>query len=148
MNPLDPILKPKSIAVVGASRQEGSIGREILHQLIEFDFHGKLFPVNPKADFIHSIKSFPSVSAIPDPVDLAIVVVPRDEVVGVIDDCGRKGVTGLVVITAGFSESGEVGKQFEVQLAERVRQYGMRMIGPNCMGVINTDPAILRFRVL
>ncbi len=106
MNPLDAILKPKSIAVVGASRREGAIGREILHQLIEFDFHGKLFPVNPKADFIHSIKAFPTVSAIPDPVDLAIIVVPRDEVPSVIDDCGKKGVMGLVVITAGFSEIG------------------------------------------
>ena len=95
MNPLDAILKPKSIAVVGASRREGSIGREILHQLIEFDFHGKLFPVNPKADFIHSIKAFPTVSAIPDPVDLAIIVVPREGVLGVIDDCGKKGVTGV-----------------------------------------------------
>ncbi len=142
MNPLDPILKPKSIAVVGASRKEGSIGREILHQLIEFDFHGKLFPVNPKADFIHSIKSFPSVSAIPDPVDLAIIVVARDEVLGVVDDCGRKGVMGLVVITAGFSENGDEGKRLEARLAERVGHYGMRMIGPNCMGVINTDPAI------
>jgi acetate---CoA ligase (ADP-forming) len=142
VNPLDAILKPKSIAVVGASRREGSIGREILHQLIEFDFHGKLFPVNPKADFIHSIKAFPTVSAIPDPVDLAIVVVPREGVLGVIDDCGKKSVTGIVVITAGFSETGEVGKMFEAQLSERVRQYGMRMIGPNCMGVINTDPAV------
>ena len=142
MNPLDAILKPKSIAVVGASRREGSIGREILHQLIEFDFHGKLFPVNPKADFIHSIKAFPTVSAIPDPVDLAIIVVPREGVLGVIDDCGKKGVTGVVVITAGFSETGEVGKRFEAQLGERVGQYGMRMIGPNCMGVINTDPAV------
>ena len=142
MNPLDAILKPKSIAVVGASRREGSIGREILHQLIEFDFHGKLFPVNPKADFIHSIKAFPSVSSIPDPVDLAIIVVPREEVPSVIDDCGKKGVRGLVVITAGFSETGEEGKGFEAQLGERVRHYGMRMIGPNCMGVINTAPAV------
>ncbi|MGD1102505.1 MAG: acetate--CoA ligase family protein [Terriglobia bacterium] len=142
MNPLDAILKPKSIAVVGASRRQGSIGREILHQLIEFDFHGKLFPVNPKADFIHSIKAFPTVSSIPDPVDLAIIVVPREDVLSVIDDCGKKGVRGLVVITAGFSETGDEGKRFEAQLGERVRQYGMRMIGPNCMGVINTDPAV------
>ena len=105
MNPLDAILKPKSIAVVGASRREGSIGREILHQLIEFDFHGKIFPVNPKADFIHSIKAFPTVTAIPDPVDLAIIVLPREEVLSAVDDCGKKGVTGLVVITAGFSET-------------------------------------------
>ena len=142
MNPLDAILKPKSIAVIGASRREGSIGREILHQLVAFDFHGKLFPVNPKADFIHSIKAFPNVSSIPDPVDLAIIVVPREEVLAAIDDCGKKGVTGLVVITSGFSETGDEGRALEAQLAERVRQYGMRMIGPNCMGVINTEPGV------
>jgi acetyltransferase len=142
VNPLDAILTPKSIAVVGASRREGSIGREILHQLVEFDFHGKLFPVNPKADFIHSIMAYPTVSSIPDPVDLAIIVVPRGDVLSVVDDCGAKGVKGLVVITAGFSETGAEGKRFEAQLGERVRQYGMRMIGPNCMGVINTAPNV------
>ena len=142
MHPLDTIFKPQSIAVVGASRKAGSIGREIIHQLIEYDFRGKLFPVNPKADFIHSIKAFPSVSGIPDPVDLAIIVVPREEVLSVIDDCGKKGVKGLVVITAGYSETGEEGRRYEAELGERVRRYGMRMIGPNCMGVINTDPAV------
>jgi len=142
MHPIDRILKPQSIAVVGASRKAGSIGREILHQLIEYDFRGKLFPVNPKADFIHSIKAFPTVSSIPDPVDLAIIVVPRDDVLAVVDDCGKKGVKGLVVITAGFSETGEEGRRVEAELGERVRRYGMCMIGPNCMGVINTDPAV------
>ena len=142
MASLDAILKPKSIAVVGASRRERSIGREILHQLIEFDFNGKLFPVNPQAEFIHSIKAFPNVSSIPDPLDLAIVVVPRQEVLSVVDDCGKKGVKGLVVITAGFAETGEEGKKIETALGERVRRYGMRMIGPNCMGVINTDPNV------
>ena len=80
--------------------------------------------------------------SIPDPVDLAIIVVPREEVLGVVDDCGKKGVTGLVVITSGFSETGDEGRAFEGQLGERVRQYGMRMIGPNCMGVINTEPSV------
>jgi len=139
VHPLDPILKPKSIAVVGASRRERSIGREILHQLVEFDFKGKLFPVNPQAEFIHSIKAFPSVSSIPDPLDLVVVAVPRHDVLDVVDDCGKKGVQGLVVITSGFSETGEEGKKFETALGERVRRYGMRMIGPNCMGIINTD---------
>ncbi len=142
MHPLDSIFKPQSIAVVGASRRPGSIGREIMHNLIEYNFHGKVFPVNPKADYIHSIKAFPSVSAIPDPVDLAIVVVPRDEVLAVVDDCGRKGVKGLIVITAGFGETGEEGRRIEIELRERVERHGMRMIGPNCMGVINTDPEV------
>jgi acetyl coenzyme A synthetase (ADP forming)-like protein len=142
MHPLDSIFKPQAIAVVGASRRAGSIGREILHKLVEYDFHGKVFPVNPKADYIHSIKAFPSVSAIPDPVDVAIIVVPRDEVLGVVDDCGKKGVKGLIVITAGFAETGEEGRKLENELRERVRRYGMRMVGPNCMGVINTDPEV------
>jgi acetate---CoA ligase (ADP-forming) len=138
VHPLDCILKPRSIAVVGASRRPGSIGRELLHNLIEFDFRGKLFPVNPSADFIHSIKAFPSVSAIPDPVDLAVIVVPREQVLEVVDDCGKKGIRGLVVITAGFAETGEEGRKLEAALRARVKDYGMRMVGPNCMGVINT----------
>ena len=105
MHPLDPIFKPQSIAVVGASRRPGSIGREVLHNLIEYNFHGKVFPVNPKADFIHSIKAFPTVVSIPDPVDLAVIVVPRSDLLAVVDDCARKGVKGLVVITSGFAET-------------------------------------------
>lgn len=142
MHPLDSIFKASSIAVVGASRKAGSIGRELLHNLIEFNFHGIVFPVNPNAQAIHSIKAFPSVSAIPDAVDLAIIVVPRERVLEVVEDCGRKGVKGLVVITAGFSETGEEGRRIEAELRHLVRQYGMRMVGPNCMGVINTDPEI------
>ena len=142
MHPLDSLLKPKSIAVVGASRRAGSIGREILHQLIEFEYRGMLFPVNPKADFVHSMKAYPSVSSIPDQVDLAIIVVPREAVLAVVDDCGKKGVKGLVVITAGFSETGDEGRRVEAELSERIRRYGMRMIGPNCMGLINTAPAV------
>ena len=142
MHPLDSIFKPQSIAVVGTSRKVGSIGRQILHQLIEYDFKGKLFPVNPKADYIHSIKAFPSVSSIPDPVDLAIVVVPREEVLAVLDDCGEKGVKGLIVITAGFKETGKEGQKYEDLIQDRIEHYGMRMIGPNCMGVINTHPEV------
>jgi len=142
MHPLDSIFKPQSIAVVGASRRPGSIGREIMRSLIEYNFHGKVFPVNPKADYIHSIKAFPAVSAIPDPVDLAVIVVPRQEVLAVVDDCGHKGVKGLIVITAGFKETGEEGRHYEEQLKERITRYGMRMIGPNCMGVINTHPEV------
>ena len=142
MHPLDSLLKPQSIAVVGASRRTGSIGRQILHQLIEFEYRGMLFPVNPNADFVHSMKAYPSVTSIPDRVDLAIIVVPREAVLAVVDDCGKKGVKGLVVITAGYSETGEEGRKMEAELGERIRRYGMRMIGPNCMGLINTSPAV------
>lgn len=142
MHPLDPIFKPKSIAVVGASRQTGTIGHEILHNLIRYGFHGKLFPVNPKADFIHSLKAFSSLGEIPDAVDLAVIVVPRDLVLGEVGACAQKGVKGLVVITSGFGETGEEGQRLQTELEERVQRYGMRMLGPNCMGMINTDPAI------
>ena len=140
--PLDAIFRPRSIAVIGASRRPGSIGHEILHNLIEHDFQGVVFPVNPTARVIHSIKAYPSVLDIPDPVDLAVVVVPYRQVLGVVEECGRKGVRGLVVITAGFREVGGEGIAREEALIERVRAYGMQLVGPNCMGVINTEPAV------
>jgi acetyltransferase len=141
-HPLDYIFKPRSIAIVGASRKKDSIGQQILHNLIEQEFTGKVFPVNPNADVIHSIKCFPSVSDIPDEVDLAVIVVPKEQVLTVVDDCGQKGVRGLVVITAGFKEIGEQGAKLEQQLKEKVQQFGMRLIGPNCMGVSNADPHV------
>jgi acetyltransferase len=139
---LDAIFRPRSIAVVGASRRKGTIGREVLHNLIEYEFNGKVFPVNPEAEVIHSIKCFPRVTDIPDAVDLAVIVVPKDAVAGVIDDCGAKGVRGLVVISAGFREVGPAGAELEAALVERIEKYGMRMVGPNCMGVINTDEGV------
>ncbi len=141
-HPLDFIFRPRSVAVIGASRKRGSIGWEILHNIVEYGFTGKVFPVNPHADVIHSIKCFPSVLDIPDPIDLAVIVVPKEEVLRVVDECGRKGVRGLVVITAGFKETGPAGREREHRLLEKVRQYGMRMIGPNCMGIINTEPDV------
>ncbi|MDD5544421.1 MAG: acetate--CoA ligase family protein [Acidobacteriia bacterium] len=136
---LDPIFRPRSIAIVGASRKKGSIGREILHNLMEYEFNGKIFPVNPSAEVIHSIKCFPNVSSIPDVVDLAVIVVPKHQVLEIVDECGRRGIRGLVVITAGFKEVGPEGQTLEEQLRRKIRQYGIRMIGPNCMGLINTD---------
>jgi acetyltransferase len=139
---LTPLFYPRSIAVIGASRHRGKIGYEIVRNLLDFGFQGKVFPVNPTADVVHSIKAYPTVLDVPDPVDLAVVVVPKEQVLDVVDQCGRKGVRGLVVITAGFRETGPEGAERERQLVQRVRQYGMRMIGPNCMGVINTDPCV------
>lgn len=136
---LDAIFRPRAIAVIGASRDKTSIGREILHNLIEYEFNGPIFPVNPKSPMVHSLKCYPSVLEIPDPVDLAVVVVRRDMVLNAVDECGRKGVKGLVVITAGFREAGEEGARLEAALRDKVRSYGMRLVGPNCMGVINTE---------
>jgi acetyl coenzyme A synthetase (ADP forming)-like protein len=140
--PLDPIFSPRSIAVVGASRRRDSIGFALLHNLVVSEFQGAIFPVNPHAGVIHSLKTYPSMSAIPDPVDLGVVMVPRGAVLGVVDECLEAGVKGLVVITAGFAETGEEGAELEHQLREKVRRAGVRMIGPNCMGVINSEPGI------
>ena len=139
---LDAILRPKSIAVVGASRQPDTIGYQILDNLVSWGFKGPVYPVNPGAAHIHSIPAYPSVSAIPGPVDLAVIVVRKQHVLAIAEECGRKGVKGLVVITAGFAEVGGEGIERERQLVEIVKRYGMRMVGPNCMGVLNTDPEV------
>ena len=140
-NALDPIFKPRSVAVVGASRSPSTIGHQILSNLIDYGYTGAVYPINPKAGSIHSIKAYPGIGAVPDPVDLAVISVPKELVLGVAEECGQAGVGGLVVITAGFREIGGAGIEREQQLVEIVERYGMRMIGPNCMGVLNTDPA-------
>jgi acetyl coenzyme A synthetase (ADP forming)-like protein len=139
---LDPILSPRSIAVVGASRGPNTIGHQILANLIRYEFTGTVFPVNPHADAVHAIKAWPSVGAIPDPVDIAVVCVPKAHVAQVAEESGRKGVKGLVVISAGFREVGGEGVELERELVAICRRYGMRLVGPNCMGVLNADPAI------
>ncbi|HEV8700029.1 MAG TPA: acetate--CoA ligase family protein [Candidatus Polarisedimenticolia bacterium] len=139
---LSAILRPRSIAVIGASRRPQSIGREILHNLIQYGFTGPIYPVNPHATSVHSIKCYPSLRDIPDPVDLAVVVVPKEIASAVVDDAVAGKVRGLVMITAGFREVGGEGTRLEQQIQARVRAAGIRMVGPNCMGVINTDPEI------
>ncbi|HUP48450.1 MAG TPA: GNAT family N-acetyltransferase [Thermoanaerobaculia bacterium] len=136
------VFEPRSIAVVGASRRSGQLGTEILRHLRSTGFTGALYAVNPKAAEIEGVPSFPSVSAIEGEVDLAVIAVPAAHVEEVIDDCVGKGVAALVVITAGFAETGEEGRASERRLLEKVRAAGIRMVGPNCMGVINTDPAV------
>lgn len=139
---LDPVFSPRSVAVVGASRNRESIGFALIHNLVVSEFQGAIFPVNPHATAIHSLKSYPSLLDVPDDVDLAVISVPKNAVLSVVDQCIEKGVGGIVVITAGFSETGEDGAAVEHQIRDRVRQAGIRMIGPNCMGVINTDPDV------
>jgi len=136
------IFEPHSIAVIGASRRPGQLGTAILHNLRTTGFRGSLYAVNPNAGTIDSVRSYPSVRAIPEPVELAIVAVPAPLVADVIDDCIDKGVAAVVVITAGFGETGESGRADEQRLVEKIRAAGIRMVGPNCMGVINTDPAV------
>lgn len=137
-----PVFYPNSIAVIGASRDPESIGGRLFSNLINGDFTGPVYPVNPRTNVVRSVAAFASVTDIPDQVDLAFVVVPAPYVLDVVSECAQKGVRGLVVISAGFGETGPDGRRLEAQLLEAVREAGMRMVGPNCMGIINTDPAV------
>lgn len=139
---LDPIFSPRSVAVIGASRHKGKVGYAILHNLIANEYQGTIYPVNPHAHSVHSIKAYPSVLDVPGPVDLAIITVPADAAMVAVEQCAKKGVKGLVVITAGFREIGGVGEERERRLKELVRSNGIAMVGPNCMGVINTHPDV------
>ncbi|HEX9688549.1 MAG TPA: GNAT family N-acetyltransferase [Thermoanaerobaculia bacterium] len=134
--------EPRSVAVVGADRKRGRIGSEILHNLRATGFRGRIVAVNPHASSIQTVRCYPRVTEIPGEVDLAVIVVPAARVESVVDDCLAKGVKALVVISAGFSETGEAGRASEAALVEKIRAAGIRMIGPNCMGILNTDPKV------
>ena len=135
-------MKPRAVAVVGASTRPHTIGNDILKRLLEYGFCGPVYPVNPKGGTIEGLRVFERVADLPDGVDLAIVVVNSSAVLSVVDDCHAKGIRGLVVISAGFKETGSEGAALEAELAEKVRGYGMRLVGPNCLGVVNTHPAV------
>lgn len=143
VNALKLFFNPRAVAVIGASRQRGTIGGEIFHNLLSYGFQGPVYPVNPSAEVIQCVPAYPSVEAIAGPVDLAIIIVPAARVVEVATACGRKGVKALVVISAGFSETGKEGEERQAELLRACRAAGMRLIGPNCMGIANTDPAVL-----
>ncbi|MFN8061283.1 MAG: GNAT family N-acetyltransferase [Vicinamibacterales bacterium] len=134
--------EPRTVAVVGANRERGRIGSEILHNLRQAGYTGRLVAVNPRAEAIDGVDTFARMADVPGLVDLAVVCVPAAAVPAVVDDCIAKGVRAIVVISAGFGETGAEGRAKEAALLDAVRQAGVRMIGPNCMGIINTDPAI------
>ncbi|PMB03211.1 acetyl CoA synthetase subunit alpha, partial [Fischerella thermalis CCMEE 5273] len=135
--PLDAIFAPKSIAVIGASEREGSVGRTVLWNLISHPFGGTVFPVNPKRHSVLGIKAYPNIAAVPEPVGLAIVITPASTVPGVIGECVDAGVKGAIVLSAGFKEIGTTGAELEQQVLQQVRRGKMRLIGPNCLGVMN-----------
>ena len=137
-----PFFHPKSVAVAGASRDPAAIGRRILDGLLQAGFAGTIYPVNPQAEEIAGLKAYSSVRELPGPVDLAVIVVPAAAVARVVDDCAARGVRALVVISAGFAEMGGDGIALQKALVEKVRGYGMRMVGPNCLGLINADPEV------
>jgi acetyl coenzyme A synthetase (ADP forming)-like protein len=134
--------EPRSIAVVGAGRKRGGIGAEVFHNIKATGFQGRLYPINEKASSIDSVTAYRRVTEVPDEVDLAIIVVPAERVEAVVEDCIAKGVRGIIIISAGFAETGAEGRAREAALLEKVRMAGARLIGPNCMGIINTDPAV------
>ncbi|MEY2523865.1 MAG: hypothetical protein QOJ66_2430, partial [Ilumatobacteraceae bacterium] len=136
------ILNPASIAVVGASRTPGTIGYELVHNLIRGGFTGAVLPVNPSAGSVAGIHAYATVGEAPGPPDLAIIAVPADAVAGVVEQCGAAHVGGIVIISAGFAELGTTGREVEASLVESARRHGMRVVGPNCMGLANTNPAI------
>ena len=135
MKELDCIFNAKSVAVIGASRTPGKLGYEILKNIIDANYSGKLYPVNPKADEILGLKAYKSVTEIPEPVDLAVIVIPARFVPDTVRECGKKGIRGIVVISGGFGEVGN--KELEDDLVKAVKEYGIRMIGPNCQGINN-----------
>lgn len=139
---LRPFFLPRSVAVIGASRDPDAIGRRIFDYLIWNRFNGPVYPVNPSADVVGSVPAYRSIREVPGPVDLAVVSVPAGAVLQVLDECGRKGVRAAVVITAGFAETGPEGRRLQERLVETARGYGMRLVGPNCLGLLNTDPEV------
>lgn len=133
-----PMFFPRAVAVIGASTNPESIGSRLFRNLLRDGFTGPLYPVNPTTRVVNSVRAYPTVGDIPDEVDLAFVVVPAAAVLEVVGQCAKAGVRGVVVISAGFSEIGEEGAAQERELVRIVRQAGMRMVGPNCMGLLNT----------
>ncbi len=135
-------LEPRSVAIVGASRDRTKIGSVVLHNLLTLGYRGRVYPVNPQAEEIESIQAFASVRDVPEPVDLAVIAVPIGHVDAVVEDCIARGVRGILLLTAGYSETGAAGRDRERRLVARLREAGIRLIGPNCFGVINTDPMV------
>jgi len=137
MQQLDAMLRPASVAVIGASTSPGKLGHEVLKNIIDGGFMGEVFPVNPKADAILGLPCHAGIADIERPPDLAVVIVPARFVPQTIEDCGRKGVKGAVIITGGFAEADADGERLQRQLLENAQKYGLRIIGPNCQGINN-----------
>ena len=142
LHSLQYILKPHSVAVIGASNRPGTIGQLVFQSMIQSGFNGVVYPINATNDAVMSVKAYRSVLSVPGDIDLAIVAVPAGQVLAVVDECGQKKVKGIIVISDGFREKGEEGAVLERELVDTAFGYGMRIVGPNCMGLINTDPKV------
>ena len=139
---LESLFRPKSVAVIGASSKELSIGNRVIKNLIDFGFKGGIFPINPKADKIRGLKAYPSIMECPDNIDVVHMVIPAKFVPMAMEDCGKKGVKNVIINSGGFSETGPDGEAIEKDFLAKANQYGIRVLGPNCQGIINTDADI------
>ncbi len=139
---LKSLFRPKSAAVIGASSKELSIGNRVIRNLIDFGFTGEIYPINPSAGEIRGLKAYKSILDCPDGIDVVHMVIPAKFVPQAVEDCGKKGVKNIIINSGGFSETGPEGAAIEKDFLDRARQYGIRVLGPNCQGIINTDPAV------
>jgi acyl-CoA synthetase (NDP forming) len=139
---LDSLFRPKSVAVIGASTKDLSIGNRVIKNLIDFGFTGAVYPVNPSADEVRGIKAYKSILDCPDNIDVVHMVIPAKFVPQAVEDCGTKGVKHIIINSGGFSETGAEGAAIEKDFLARAKRYGIRILGPNCQGIINSDAAI------
>jgi len=142
MNNLDAIFSPESVAIVGASNTPGKVGHDIFANILRGGYTGTLYPVNPKARSILSVKAYPTISDIPDPVDLAIIILPPEASLAAVEESVRKGIKGIVIVSAGFREVGGEGLEIENRIVSICKNAGIRLVGPNCLGVINPVPSV------
>jgi acetyltransferase len=142
MDNFDAIISPKSIAVVGASGRPGSLGRAIFKNLLQGNYGGILYPVNPKSSSIMGVKAYPSIPEVPDEIDLAVLIIPASMVLSTMEQAVQKGVKGCIIITAGFKEIGGSGLELDQKLQKLIKDSGIRVVGPNCLGVINTKESV------
>lgn len=136
------LLTPGSVAVIGASREPGGVGQTVLRNLLAADFTGPVYPVHREVRAVAGVRAYPNVKDIDGEVDLAVLAVPADSVIDVVKECAEKGVRGLVVVSSGFGETGQEGRARQDELARIARAYGLRVVGPNCLGIANTDPSV------
>lgn len=139
---LEPMLRPRSLVVIGAGRREGSVGHEVLRNILDSGYTGTVSVVNPHRDTVLGLPCLSSVVALAKPADLAIIALPAEKVVAAVTECGIAGVRAILVLTSGFSETGSAGRALQQQIVELARHYGLRLLGPNCLGVLNTDPTV------
>jgi len=137
---LDTLFKPKSIAIIGASTKDLSIGNVIIKNLLHYGYKGPIYPINPKAPEVRGLKAYPSIFDVPGDIDLAHVIIPSKFVPQIIEDCGKKGIKSVIINSAGFSEMGEEGAALQKAFLAKAKEYGVRIFGPNCQGIINADP--------